>query len=150
MELGGGTLGYAFIVLGILLFVFETFHPGFLLAVPATVLLVIGLLLLVAPDIVNSWLALPIVLGVGLVTFYFTLQFYQSLAPPDTPPTGSLRLHIGKEGKVTRAVVAGTIEGKIRLGTEVFRADSSTNIPEGDLVRVTGTDGIHLVVEPTE
>ena len=68
MELTGDTLGYAFIVLGILLFVFETINPGFLLAVPATVLLVIGLLLLVAPDIVNSWLALPIVLGVGLVT----------------------------------------------------------------------------------
>ena len=150
MELTGDALGYAFIVLGIMLFVLETINPGFLLAVPATVLLVIGLLLLVAPGIVKSWLALPIVLGVGLVTFYFTLQFYQSLAPPDTPPTGSLMLHIGKEAKVTRAVVAGTIDGKIRLGTEVFRANSITDIPEGSLVRVTGADGIHLIVELTE
>jgi len=39
MELAGDTLGYAFIVLGILLFVLETINPGFLLAVPATVLL---------------------------------------------------------------------------------------------------------------
>ena len=91
MELGE-SLGYGFILLGILLFVIETFQPGFLLAVPATVLLVLGLLMIVAPDIVNSWMALPIVLVVGGVTFYFTLKFYQSLAPPDSPPTGSLRV----------------------------------------------------------
>ena len=149
MELGA-SLGYAFIMLGILLFVIETFQPGFLLAVPATVLLVLGLLMIVAPDIVNSWMALPIVLVVGCVTFYFTLKFYQSLAPPDSPPTGSLRVYIGKEGKVTRAVVAGTIGGKIRLGTQEFRANSNIDIPEGNRVRVTGADGIHLVVEAIE
>ena len=144
------TLGYAFLVLGILLFVIETFQPGFLLAVPATVLLVLGLLMIVAPSIVDGPEVLPIILVVGGVTFYFTLKFYQSLAPPDTPPTGSLKLYIGKEGKVIRAVVAGTIEGKIRLGTEEFRANSSTDIPEGSSVRVIGTDGIHLVVDASK
>ena len=149
MELGE-SLGYGFILLGILLFVIETFQPGFLLAVPATVLLVLGLLMIVAPGIVNDWKVLPIILVVGGVTFYFTLKFYQSLAPPDSPPTVSLRVYLGKEGKVTRAVVAGTIEGKIRLGTQEFRADSSTDVPEGSLVSVTDVDGIHLVVEAIE
>jgi len=147
MELGA-SLGYAFILLGILLFVIETFQPGFLLAVPATVLLVLGLLLIVAPDIVNSWMALPIILVVGCVTFYFTLKFYQSLAPPDSPPIGSLRVHIGKEAKVVKAVVPGTIKGKVRLGTIEFRASSSTDISEGSLVKVIDVDGIHFVVEP--
>ncbi|MDP7474082.1 uncharacterized protein METZ01_LOCUS142214 [marine metagenome] len=146
----GAELGYAFIVLGILLFVIETFQPGFLLAVPATVLLVLGLLMVVAPSIVDGWMALPIILIVGCVTFYFTLQFYQSLAPPDSPPTGSMEVHIGKEGKIIRAVVAGTIEGKIKLGTQEFRANSNIDIPEGNRVRVTGADGIHLVVEAIE
>ena len=146
MELGA-SLGYAFIMLGILLFVIETFQPGFLLAVPATVLLVLGLLMIVAPDIVNSWMALPIVLVVGCVTFYFTLKFYQSLAPPDSPPIGSLRVHIGKEAKVVKAVVPGTIKGKVRLGTIEFRASSSTDISEGSLVKVIDVDGIHLIVE---
>ena len=146
MELGA-SLGYAFIVLGILLFVFETFQPGFLLAVPATVLLVLGLLLIVAPSIVNSWIVLPIILIVGGVTFYFTLKFYQSLAPPDSPPIGSLRVHIGKEAKVVKAVVPGTIKGKVRLGNIEFRASSSTDISEGSLVKVIAVDGIHLIVE---
>ena len=146
MELGA-SLGYTFIMLGILLFVIETFQPGFLLAVPATVLLVLGLLMIVAPDIVNSWMALPIILVVGCVTFYFTLKFYQSLAPPDSPPTGSLRVHIGKEAKVVKAVVPGTIKGKVRLGTIEFRASSSTDISEGSLVKVIDVDGIHLIVE---
>ena len=147
MELGA-SLGYAFILLGILLFVIETFQPGFLLAVPATVLLVLGLLLIVAPSIVNSWIVLPIILIVGSVTFYFTLKFYQSLAPPDSPPIGSLRVHIGKEAKVVKAVVPGTIKGKVRLGTIEFRASSSTDISEGSLVKVIDVDGIHFVVEP--
>jgi len=146
MELGA-SLGYTFIMLGILLFVIETFQPGFLLAVPATVLLVLGLLMIVAPDIVNSWMALPIILVVGCVTFYFTLKFYQSLAPPDSPPIGSLRVHIGKEAKVVKAVVPGTIKGKVRLGTIDFRASSSTDISEGSLVKVIDVDGIHLIVE---
>ena len=146
MELGA-SLGYTFIMLGILLFVIETFQPGFLLAVPATVLLVLGLLMIVAPDIVNSWMALPIILVVGCVTFYFTLKFYQSLAPPDSPPIGSLRVHIGKEAKVVKAVVPGTIMGKVRLGTIEFRASSSTDISEGSLVKVIDVDGIHLIVE---
>ena len=149
MELGE-SLGYGFILLGILLFVIETFQPGCLLAVPATVLLVLGLLMIVAPSIVDGPEVLPIILVVGGVTFYFTLKFYQSLAPPDSPPSGSLRVYLGKEGKVTRAVVAGTIEGNIRLGTQEFRADSSTDVPEGSLVRVTNVDGIHLVVEAIE
>tara|TARA_B100000809_G_scaffold51407_1_gene46631 strand:- start:599 stop:1048 length:450 start_codon:yes stop_codon:yes gene_type:complete len=147
MELGA-SLGYAFILLGILLFVIETFQPGFLLAVPATVLLVLGLLMIVAPSIVDSWMALPIILIVGGVTFYFTLKFYQSLAPPDSPPIGSLRVHIGKEAKVIKAVVPGTIKGKVRLGTIEFRASSSTDISEGSLVKVIDVDGIHFVVEP--
>ena len=147
MELGA-SLGYAFILLGILLFVIETFQPGFLLAVPATVLLVLGLLMIVAPGIVNGWMALPIILIVGGVTFYFTLKFYQSLAPPDSPPIGSLRVHIGKEAKVVKAVVPGTIKGKVRLGTIEFRASSSTDISEGSLVKVIDVDGIHFVVEP--
>ena len=146
MELGA-SLGYTFIMLGILLFVIETFQPGFLLAVPATVLLVLGLLMIVAPDIVNSWMALHIILVVGCVTFYFTLKFYQSLAPPDSPPIGSLRVHIGKEAKVVKAVVPGTIKGKVRLGTIDFRASSSTDISEGSLVKVIDVDGIHLIVE---
>ena len=147
MELGA-SLGYTFIMLGILLLVIETFQPGFLLAVPATVLLVLGLLMIVAPGIVNSWMALPIILVVGGVTFYFTLKFYQSLAPPDSPPIGSLRVHIGKEAKVVKAVVPGTIKGKVRLGTIEFRASSSTDISEGSLVKVIDVDGIHFVVEP--
>jgi len=106
--------------------------------------------MVVAPSIVDGWMALPIILIVGGVTFYFTLQFYQSLAPPDSPPTGSMEVHIGKEGKIIRAVVAGTIEGKIKLGTQEFRANSNIDIPEGNRVRVTGADGIHLVVEAIE
>ena len=44
-ELFGSELGLAFVIVGVLLFVVEVFQPGFLIAVPATVFIALGILL---------------------------------------------------------------------------------------------------------
>ncbi len=43
--LEGSEVGLAFVIVGILLFVIEVFQPGFLIAVPGTVFIVLGILL---------------------------------------------------------------------------------------------------------
>ena len=40
-----GEIALAFIIIGILLFVVEVFQPGFLVAVPGTVFIVLGILM---------------------------------------------------------------------------------------------------------
>ncbi len=40
--LGSSEMGLAFIIVGILLFIVEVFQPGFLIAVPGTVFIVLG------------------------------------------------------------------------------------------------------------
>ena len=86
--LEGTEAGLAFVIVGVLLFVIEVFQPGFLIAVPGTVFIVLGILL--SFGVVDGMLLLPIGLAVGLGSLYGTMRLYQSLAPPDTPSEMSI------------------------------------------------------------
>ena len=102
--LGSSEIGLAFIIVGILLFIIEVFQPGFLIAVPGTVFIVLGVLMSFNLDL-GLWI-LPIGLVVGLGSLFGTMRLYQSLAPPDTPSEMSIESVIGKSGIVTEDVQA--------------------------------------------
>ena len=142
----GSELGLAFIIVGILLFVVEVFQPGFLIAVPGTVFMVLGVLM--SFDIVSGFWLLPIGLAVGLGSLYGTMRFYQSLAPPDTPSEMSIETKVGLAGVVTKKVIANEKMGKVKIKTEEFRATSEQDIEEGTKIKVTHAEGITLTVVP--
>ena len=144
----GSELGLAFIIVGILLFVVEVFQPGFLIAVPGTVFMVLGVLM--SFDIVSGFWLLPIGLAVGLGSLYGTMRFYQSLAPPDTPSEMSIETKIGAIGVVSKKVIANEKMGKVKIKTEEFRATSEQDIEEGTKVKVTNAEGITLTVVAEE
>ena len=146
--LGSSEIGLAFIIVGILLFIVEVFQPGFLIAVPGTVFIVLGVLMSFNLNL-GLWI-LPIGLVVGLGSLYGTMRLYQSLAPPDTPSEMSIQSTIGKSGIVTRDVKANEMSGKARIGREQFRATSESNIPKGTKVKVTNAEGITVTVIPEE
>ena len=147
-ELFGSELGLAFVIVGVLLFVVEVFQPGFLIAVPATVFIALGILL--SFNVVDGLLLLPIGLAVGLGSLYGTMMLYQSLAPPDTPSEMSIESVIGKSGIVTEDVQANTMNGKAKIGREEFRATSDSDIPKGTKVKVTNAEGITVTVIPED
>ena len=146
--LGSSEIGLAFIIVGVLLFIVEVFQPGFLIAVPGTVFIVLGVLMSFNFNL-GLWI-LPIGLAVGLGSLYGTMRLYQSLAPPDTPSEMSIQSTIGKSGIVTRDVKANEMSGKARIGREEFRATSESNIPKGTKVKVTNAEGITVIVVPEE
>jgi membrane-bound ClpP family serine protease len=146
--LGSSEIGLAFIIVGVLLFIVEVFQPGFLIAVPGTVFIVLGVLMSFNLNL-GLWI-LPIGLAVGLGSLYGTMRLYQSLAPPDTPSELSIQSTIGKSGIVTRDVKANEMSGKARIGREEFRATSESNIPKGTKVKVTNAEGITVIVVPEE
>jgi membrane-bound ClpP family serine protease len=146
--LGSSEIGLAFIIVGVLLFIVEVFQPGFLIAVPGTVFIVLGVLMSFNLNL-GLWI-LPIGLAVGLGSLYGTMRLYQSLAPPDTPSEMSIQSTIGKSGIVTRDVKANEMSGKARIGREQFRATSESNIPKGTKVKVTNAEGITVIVVPEE
>jgi len=146
--LGSSEIGLAFIIVGVLLFIVEVFQPGFLIAVPGTVFIVLGVLMSFNLNL-GLWI-LPIGLAVGLGSLYGTMRLYQSLAPPDTPSELSIQSTIGKSGIVTRDVKANEMSGKARIGREEFRATSESNIPKGTKVKVINAEGITVTVIPEE
>jgi len=146
--LDGSELGLAFIIVGILLFVIEVFQPGFLIAVPGTVFIVLGVLM--SFDVVDGFWLLPIGLAVGLGSLYGTMRLYQSLAPPDTPSEMSIETTVGKTGIVTQKVIANEKSGKVKIKTEEFRATSEKGIEVGVKVKVIHAEGITVTVVPEE
>ena len=147
-ELFGSELGLAFVIVGVLLFVVEVFQPGFLIAVPATVFIALGILL--SFNVVDGLLLLPIGLAVGLGSLYGTMMLYQSLAPPDTPSEMSIERKVGEKGIVTKEVIANDRIGKVKISMEEFRATSDQNIPVGTKVEATDAEGITVTVIPLE
>ena len=151
-ELLGTEIGLAFIIIGILLFLVEATMPGFLVAVPGTVLIALGILM--SFDIVTGIWLLPIGLVVGLGSLYGTVKFYQTFATPDTPSEMSIESYVGKTGKVTKAVSPDTASGKVRIDREEMRAitcDScNSDIAVGTSVEVMSAEGITLTVKPKE
>ena len=142
-------IALAFIIIGILLFVVEVFQPGFLVAVPGTVFIVLGILMSFDDALgLSPFMLLVIGLIVGGGSLYGTMTMYQSLAPPDTPSEMSIESMIGKSAIVTKDVVANEISGKAKVGREEFRATADHAIPEGTKVKVTHAEGITLTVVP--
>jgi len=146
---GSSEMALAFIIVGILLFIIEVFQPGFLIAVPGTVFIVLGILMSFDHVFGLSPFTLLIIgLIVGLGSLYGTMKMYQSLAPPDTPSEMSIENTIGKSAIVTKDVVANEMFGKAKVGREEFRATAEADIASGTKVKVTHAEGITLTVVP--
>ena len=147
-ELLGTEIGLAFIIIGILLFLIEATMPGFLVAVPGTVLIALGILM--SFDVVTGIWLLPIGLVVGLGSLFGTVKFYQTFATPDTPSEMSIESYVGTTGRMTRAISSDSIYGKVRIDREEMRAISDSDVAIGTNVEVISAEGITLTVEPKE
>ena len=151
-ELLGDEIGLVFIIIGIVLFAVEAVQPGFMVAVPGSVLITLGILM--SFEIVTGIWLLPVGLVVGLGSLYGTVKFYQTFATPDTPSEMSIESYVGKTGKVTKAVSPDTASGKVRIDREEMRAiacDScNSDIAVGTGVEVVSAEGITLTVKPKE
>ena len=152
MLVEGIALGWVLIVLGALLLLIEAYQPGFFIAVPATVLVILGVLLLLGVDILSSTWGLLAGVVAALVAASITVWAYGRLTPGKKPPTTLSRDSLlGLEGVVTREVTAGTISGKVQIGSMEWSARTeSGSIPAGKRVIVTHSEGVHIVVKEIE
>jgi len=146
--LEGLTLGWLLIVVGAALFLVEMHSPGFFAAVPATVLIILGVLLLLGIDIFASGWGVVIGVTAALCAAVLTVWMYSKITPNESPTTISRDTLIGMEGRVIKTVDASTISGKVVIGTTEWSAHSTgLIIPKGKQVRVVNSEGVHIVVE---
>ena len=146
--LEGIALGWLLIVVGAALLLVEVHSPGFFAAVPATVLIILGILLLLGVDIFNSGWGVVIGVVSALCAAGLTVWMYSKITPNESPTTISRDTLIGMEGRVTKTVDATTISGKVVIGTTEWSAHSTgAIISTGRQVRVVNSEGVHIVVE---
>lgn len=146
--LEGMALGWLLIIIGAVLLLVEVHSPGFFATVPATVMIVLGILVLLGVDIYNSgWGAIVGVIA-AIVAGAITVFAYSRLTPDESPTTVSRDSLIGKEGIVTRDVDANSLNGKVRVSSAEWSAHSTgALIASGKKVRVVSSEGVHIVVE---
>ena len=145
----GITLGWVLIVIGAVLLLIEVYQPGYFIAVPATVLVILGVLLLLGVDILSSPAGLIVGVLAAIVAASVTVWLYSRLTPGHEPPrTLSRDSLVGLEGTVVAPVDPETLMGKVRLGSMDWSARSeSGSIPVGRRVIVVHSEGVHVVVK---
>lgn len=144
------TVAYGFLSLGVVFFLIEASMPGFFLGVPASILIILGVVALSVPgfDLFSIWSPLIVVL-VGVPATAITIWSYRRIARPDEEPTTQTASNlVGAKGRVTTEVVADKPRGKVKVEHQTWSAMSeSGTIPVDAHVRVVRVDGIILVVE---
>ncbi len=146
--LEGIALGWLLIVAGALLLLVEVYSPGFFITVPATVLIILGILLLLGVDIFNSGWGVIVGVAVAICAAGLTVWMYSRITPNESPTTISRDSLIGKEGQVIKEIDATTISGKVVIASTEWSAHSTGSvIPKGKTVRVVVSEGVHIVVE---
>jgi len=141
------TLGLIFLVIGVIMLIVEAASPGFFIAVPATVLIVLGLMGMAIEGFLFSVWSPVLAIMVGVPITLFTMWFYARLSPPAPPTTTVGESLISRQGLVLAEIKPHTLKGKVRIGNDVWSATANEVIPEGERVLVIGSEGVHVIVK---
>lgn len=146
--LDGITLGWLLIIIGAILLLVEVNSPGFFAAVPATILIVFGILVVMGLDVFTYPWGIIILVAVAIIASLITLRVYGNMTPAMAPTTVSRDSLVGKEGMVKIPVDATSLTGKVVLASAEWSARSTAGtIAAGKKVRVVASEGVHIVVE---
>jgi inner membrane protein len=145
----GFSLGWLLIIAGALFLLIEVHTPGFFAAVPGTVMIILGILILLGIDIFNSGWGIVIGVAIALCAAVFTVWMYGRITPNDISTTTVSRDSlVGMEGRVKLAVNPNSLAGKVMIGSSEWSARSTgAVIGAGKKVKVVESQGVHVVVE---
>jgi membrane-bound serine protease (ClpP class) len=139
--------GLALILLGILFMIGEAFVPSFgVLGIGGVIAFIIGSIILIDTDYEGYGISIPFISTFALANalFFFTM-LSMVLKARHRPIVSGREELIGSVGEVIEAVEN---YGRVRVHSENWKAKSNVPIPPGKIIRVTGIEGLTLVVEP--
>ncbi len=141
--------GIVVLIFGVALFLIELAHPGALLLIPATILIVGAVMYLLIPNVLLDSLWGPVAIIVAaILSTVVTILYYRWLAGTHSPMSTTTKGLVGQEAIVIVDIVPNTIRGKVKIQSEVWSARGSRPIPAGTHVRVVAGEGVSLTVEP--
>ena len=143
------SFGWLLIMAGTVFLLIEAASPGFFLAVPGTVLIILGILFVLGVDVFSSPAGVIIGVGVALAASLVTIWIYRRINPGEESPTTISRDSLlGKEGIVVKAVDQDSLSGKVQVAGQEWSARTEKGeIRPGTHVRVVRSEGVHVVVE---
>jgi membrane protein implicated in regulation of membrane protease activity len=148
------TSGWLTVLIGAILIGCEVFSPGFFLAVPGTVLVILGILMVLGVDIFSNGIGITTGIISALVASVITVWMYSRLTPGNqNPQSTSQDTLIGQRGIVIVPVVPTNISGKVDIEGQEWSARSMADIeliPPNTPVVVVSAQGVHIVVKPLE
>ena len=140
--------GVALILLGIALMVGELFVPSFgAMGIGGGIAFIVGSLILMDTEVEAFQLSLPLIVTVTAVTALFVFSIITLALRQRRRPVVSGREEL--IGSVGEAIDDFTGDGRIHVHGESWSARSRDSIAKGQQVKVTGLDGLTLIVEPT-
>jgi membrane protein implicated in regulation of membrane protease activity len=145
----GLSFGWLLIVVGTLFLVVEALNPGFFIAVPGTVLIILGILLVLGVDVFSTPFGLIVAVILTVAASIVTIWIYKRINPDTKSPTTVSRDSlVGMEGMVLVKVIPDSLSGKVRVAGQDWSARSEEGIiPVGSKVRVVKSEGVHIVVK---
>jgi membrane protein implicated in regulation of membrane protease activity len=142
-------LGLPLVAVGIVILVLELIHPGALLFIPGSALIAAGFLSLfglLTASPVGPIVIVVVAAGAGIAE----IPYYQWVAPTHRPMTSTSAGFEGQFATVTAPIVPNTLKGKVRIGSEIWSAQSDYPIPVGTRVRIVGGSGVSVRVVVAE
>lgn len=144
-------VGVALVIGGIIFLGFELVHPGALLFIPGSILIVGGVLWMFVPDaLLHSYVGPLLIIVAAVAAGMIEIPYYRWVAPTHRPMSTTSAGLVGDEAIVTVAVVPNTLRGKVRVRSEIWSARSTVPIPAGTRVRIVHGEGVSVSVEPLE
>ena len=135
-----------FLVIGMALLIAEAFSPGAYLLIPGGICMVLAVYGFLDPDGLVSWRGFAVAIVSAVPITAGTLYLYRKLGSPEPPSTTVTESLIGREGVVVSEVTPGNLKGKVRIGSDVWSADSDEVLPIGATVTVVSAEGVHVSV----
>ncbi len=139
--------GLALILLGILFMIGEAFVPSFgALGIGGVIAFVIGSIILIDTDYEGYGISIPFISSFALANALFFFAILSMVLKARHKPIVSGREELlGSVGEVIDAV---DNFGRVKVHSENWQAKSKVPIPPGQKIRVTGIEGLTLIVEP--
>ncbi len=143
--------GILLVIAGIVLLAFELVHPGALLFIPGSVLLVAGFLYLFFPTyLLDSAVGPVAILVAAVVATAVEIFYYRWVAPTHNPLSTTTSGLVGEEAVVIAPIVPDTLRGKVRVRSEIWSARAPVPIPVGTRVRIVQGEGVSVLVETVD
>jgi len=139
--------GLALIGLGTILVVVEAFVPSFgTLGVGGLIAFVIGSIMLFDNSVPGFEIAMPVIGGIAFVAGLLLCGMVWMFARSRRRPVVSgVELIVGSTAE---AIEDFSVRGVVRLGGEIWKAQSTVPLRAGQRVRVARVEGLMLFVEP--